>query len=144
MRPSWEQYALALAEAAAMRSEDPYVQVGACALDYNNRVLGVAYNGLAPGTTMSDYFWADRDGRRPYILHAETNLLSLFKRGEGRMIACTLLPCSCCARQIIAHGIKKVVYRDNYTKDMSALDIFKFYNIEIIQLPSPNRSTSIN
>jgi dCMP deaminase len=143
-RPSWEEYALALAETASMRSEDPYARVGACALDHNNRVLGVAYNGLAPGTTMSDYFWADRDGRRPFVLHAETNLLSLFKRGEGRLIACTLLPCSCCARQIIAHGIKKVVYRDNYTKDMSALDIFKFYNIEIIQLHSKPQSTSIN
>jgi len=144
MRPTWDEYALALAETASMRSEDPYVRVGACALDYNNRVLGVAYNGLAPGTTVSDYFWADRDGRRPFILHAETNLLSLFKRGEGRLIACTLLPCSCCARQIISHGIKKVVYRDNYTKDMSALDIFKFYNIEIIQLHSKPQSTSIN
>lgn len=141
--PSWDVYALRLAEVASIRSPDPYVQVGASALDHNNRVLGVAYNGLAPGTTMSGYFWADRDGRRPYILHAECNLLSLFKRGEARLIACTLLPCSCCARQIIAHGIKQVVYRDNYTKDMNALDIFKFYNIEIIQLPSPIKSTSI-
>jgi dCMP deaminase len=143
-RPSWEQYALLLAEAAALRSEDPFVQVGACALDHNNRVLGVAYNGLAPGTTMSDYFWADRDGRRPYVLHAETNLLSLFKQGEGKLIACTLLPCSGCARQIVAHGIKKVVYRDTYTKDTGALDIFKFYGIEILQLTYSLSSTSIN
>ena len=141
MRPSWEEYALRLAETASLRSEDPYVQVGACALDKDNRVLGVAYNGLAPGTTMSDYFWADRDGRRPFILHAETNLLSLFKRGEGYLLACTLLPCSCCARQIVAHGIKKIVYRDLYTKDMSALDIFKFYNIECKKIVLPSLST---
>jgi dCMP deaminase len=138
MRPTWEEYALRLAEAASLRSEDPFVRVGACALDKNNRVLGVAYNGLSPGTTVSEYFWADRDGRRPYILHAETNLLSLFKRGEGQLIACTLLPCPCCARQIVAHGIEKVVYRDTYTKDTGALEIFKFYNIECkkIELPS--------
>ena len=138
MRPTWEEYALRLAETASLRSEDPHVRVGSCALDHNNRVLGVAYNGLAPGITVSDHFWSDRDGRRPYILHSETNLLSLFKRGEGRLIACTLLPCSSCARQIVAHGIKKVIYRDVYTKDMGALDIFKFYNIECekIMLPS--------
>jgi dCMP deaminase len=138
MRPTWEEYALRLAEAASLRSEDPYVQVGACALDSDNRVLGVAYNGLSPGTTMSEYFWSDRDGRRPFIIHAECNLLSLFKRGEGRLIACTLLPCPCCARQIVAHGIKRVVYRDTYTKDTGSLDIFKFYNIECkkIELPS--------
>jgi dCMP deaminase len=143
-RLSWDVYALRLAEVAALRSEDPYVQVGSCALDHNNRVLGVAYNGLAPGTTASDYFWADRDGRRPYILHSETNLLSLFKRGEGRLLACTLLPCSACARQIIAHGIKRVVYRDVYTKDVSALDIFKFYNIDCIRIELPSLSKESN
>jgi dCMP deaminase len=133
-RISWDEYCLRLAQTASLRSEDPYVAVGACALDHNNRVLGVAYNGLAPGKEVSDYFWGDRDGRRPYILHAETNLLSLFKRGEGRLIATTLLPCSCCARQIIAHGIKRVVYKDVYTKDTGALDIFKFYNVECVQI----------
>jgi len=140
-RISWDEYALRLAEVASLRSEDPYVKVGACALDSTNRVIGVAYNGLAPGLTMSEYFWAERDGRRPYILHAETNLLSLFKRGEGQMIACTLLPCPCCARQIIAHGIKKVIYRDIYTKDTGALDIFKFYNIECTKLILPSLTT---
>jgi dCMP deaminase len=143
-RLSWDVYALRLAEVAALRSEDPYVQVGSCALDHNNRVLGVAYNGLAPGTTASDYFWADRDGRRPYILHSETNLLSLFKRGEGRLLACTLLPCPACARQIISHGIKRVVYRDIYTKDMSALDIFEFYKIDCLRIELPLLSKESN
>ena len=145
-RLSWEHYAIRLAETAALRSEDPFVAVGAAAFDKDNRVLGVAYNGLAPGKVVNDVFWHDRDGRRPFILHAETNLLSLFKRGEGHLIACTLLPCPCCARQIIAHGIKKVIYRDVYTKDTGALEIFKFYNIEVkrIKLPSLFQSTSLN
>ena len=133
-RINWETYALRLAETASLRSEDPHVCVGACALDHENRVLGVAYNGLAPGINVTDVFWNDRDGRRPFILHAETNLLSLFKRGEAKLIACTLLPCSGCARQIVAHGIKNVYYRDVYTKDMGALEIFKFYNITCKQI----------
>jgi dCMP deaminase len=145
-RIGWDEYAMVLAEAASLRSEDPFVAVGAAAFDKNNRVLGVAYNGLAPGKVVNDVFWADRDGRRPYILHAETNLLSIFKRGEGHTIACTLLPCSCCARQIIAHDIKKVLYRDVYTKDMGALDIFKFYDIEVkrIQLPTRILQTTLD
>ena len=133
MRLSWEEYAMKLAQVAALRSEDPHVQVGSCALDHNNRVLGVAYNGLAPGKIVTDVFWNDRDGRRPYIIHSEANLLSLFKRGECRLLACTLLPCSPCATMIAGYGIKKVVYRDIYTKDQGALDIFKFYNIECIK-----------
>ena len=133
-RINWETYALKIAEVAAMRSEDPWVQVGACALDSNNRVIGVAYNGLAPGKIVTDVFWNDRDGRRPYILHAETNLLSLFKRNEANLIACTLLTCSSCAAHIVSHGIKKVVYRDVYIKDMKALEIFDFYNIKCEQI----------
>jgi len=130
-RIDWDTYALKLAEVAALRSEDPFVQVGSCALDINNRVLGVAYNGLAPGKIVSDVFWADRDGRRPYILHSETNLLSMFKRNEAHTVACTLMPCSSCATHIVAHGVRRVIYRDIYSKDTKALDIFKFYDIEV-------------
>jgi dCMP deaminase len=130
-RIDWDTYALKLAEVAALRSEDPFVQVGASALDKDNRVLGVAYNGLAPGKIVSDVFWSDRDGRRPYILHAETNLLSMFKRNEAHTIACTLMPCSSCATHIVAHGVKRVIYKDVYTKDQKSLDIFKFYGIEV-------------
>jgi len=128
-RISWEEYALRIAEVASLRSEDRFVKVGSCALDHSNRVIGVAYNGLASGVKVDESFWKDRDARRPYMIHAEVNLLSLFKRGECKLLACTLLPCSCCASMIAAYGIKKVVYRDVYFRDDKALDIFKFNGI---------------
>ena len=130
-RLSWEEYALKLAETASLRSEDPFTKVGACALDRNNRVLGVAYNGLAPGKNVKDKFWEDRDGRLPYMLHAEQNLLSLFERGRARLIAVTLLPCSYCARLICCWNIPLVIYKTEYTRDLLALDIFKFYGVTI-------------
>jgi dCMP deaminase len=133
-RISWEEYALKIAETASLRSEDIYKKVGACALDHNNRVMGVAYNGLASGIEVPDNFWDDRDKRRPYMIHAEVNLLSLFKREECKLLACTLLPCSCCASMIAAYGIKKVVYKEIYNRDTSAYDIFRFNNIECVQL----------
>ena len=133
-RISWEEYALRIAEVASLRSEDRFVKVGSCALDYSNRVIGVAYNGLASGVRVEETFWDDRDKRRPYMIHAEVNLLSLFKRGECRLLACTLLPCSCCASMIAAYGIKKVVYRDVYFRDDKALDIFKFNGISCEQI----------
>ncbi len=133
-RICWEEYALRIAQAASLRSEDIYTKVGACALDHSNRVIGVAYNGLAPGIEVSDEFWANRDQRRPFMIHAETNLLSLFKRGECRLLACTLLPCSCCASMISAYGIKKVVYKDIYYRDPVAIDIFEFNKIECEQI----------
>ena len=133
-RISWEEYALRIAEAASLRSEDIYVKVGACGLDYSNRVIGVAYNGLASGIQVTEEFWSNRDYRRPYMIHAEANLLSLVKRGECRLLACTLLPCSCCASMISAYGIERVVYKDVYYRDPMALEIFRFNGIECAQV----------
>ena len=133
-RISWEEYALRLADVASLRSPDPFVKVGACALDHSNRVIGVAYNGLASNKEVDECFWKDRDARRPFMIHAEINLLSLFKRGECKLLACTLLPCSSCASSIVAHGIKKVVYKDTYFRDDKALKIFKFNGIECSQI----------
>jgi dCMP deaminase len=137
-RISWEEYALRIAEVASLRSED-LRKVGACALDYSNRVIGVAYNGLAPGINVDSSFWKDRDKRRPFMIHAEANLLSLFERNKCKLLACTLLPCSSCATLIAAHGIKIVVYKELYNRDQAALDIFKFYNIECLNISNYER-----
>jgi dCMP deaminase len=133
-RLTWEQYALQLAHVATLRSPDPYKKVGACALDSKNRVIGVAYNGLISNFEPPLNFWNNRDERRKYVVHAEANLLSLFKRNKCKLLACTLLPCSACATLIAAHGIRKVVYNEVYTRDINALDIFKFYKIELKQV----------
>jgi dCMP deaminase len=133
-RLSWSEYALNLAEAASLRSEDPYVKVGACALDFNHRVLGVGYNGVASGKDTSYGFWQDRDARRPFMIHAEVNCLSLFKGGECKILAVTLLPCSYCATMIAGYGIEQVVYRDEYERDDGAKKIFDFYNIRYRQI----------
>lgn len=133
-RITWEEYALRIAEVAAQRSEDIYVQVGACVLDKNNRVVGIGYNGLAPMKNVNEEFWKDRDQRRKFILHAEANALSMVKRGDAVLLACNLLPCSSCATLIAAHGIKKVIYRTPYSRDMASLEIFDFYGIECKQL----------
>jgi len=133
-RPSWEEYALSLAYAARQRSEDPYIQVGACALDKDNKVLGLGYNGLAAGKKVDSNFWKDREGRRPFMIHAEANCLSLFKAGECKLLAVTMLPCSYCATLIASYGIPRVVFSEVYERDTSAFDIFKFYNITLSKI----------
>ena len=133
MRISWEQYALSIAQTASSRSEDRYVKVGACALNSERMVVSVGYNGLASGKDVSYDFWRNRDHRRKFMIHAEVNCLSLFKKGEAEMLATTLLPCSSCATLIASYGISKVVYKDVYERDTQALEIFDFYNIECIK-----------
>ena len=83
---------------AAMRSEDPFKKVGACALGDDNKVLALGYNGLASGKELDPEkkkkFWEDRDFRRPFVIHAEANCLSGIKRGECNIFDSTLLTCS--------------------------------------------------
>jgi dCMP deaminase len=133
-RPCWGAYAINLAKTAASRSEDSYRQVGACALNKEHMVLAVGYNGLASGTDAPPNFWDDRDVRRKFMIHAETNCLSLCKKGEVDLLAITHLPCSSCATMISAYGIPKVVYCDEYERDTIAKEIFNFYNIELIKI----------
>lgn len=132
-RISWEKYAIEIAHTASSRSEDPHRKVGACALNHQNMVVGVGYNGLASGKDVPKDFWDDRDARRPYMIHAEANCLSLCKRGEVRLLAVTLLPCSYCATLIASYGVEKVVYYDDYEKDLKACEIFAFYGIALHQ-----------
>ena len=134
MRIPWGEYALRLAETASLRSEDPYVKVGACALGKDHRVLSVGYNGLSSGKEVKSSFWQDRDSRRQFMIHAEANCLSLFKVGECQILATTLLPCSYCATLIAGYKIPTVVFRDTYERDTNALEIFDFYGINCYKL----------
>lgn len=126
-------YAMALAHVASLRSEDPYRKVGAAALDYDNRVIGTAYNGLAPGYDPPAAFWDDRDARQKFMLHAEVNLCSLFRRGEAKIVASTTLPCTACMQTLCAYGISEIYYRDVYHCS-DALEIAELYGIRIQQV----------
>jgi dCMP deaminase len=132
-RLSIPEYAMALAHVASLRSEDPYRKVGAVAFDFDNRVIGTAYNGLAPGFNADHEFWIDRDARRKFMLHAEVNLCSLFTRGNVKLIACTTEPCTSCTQMLCAYGVKEIYYRDGYA-DSEARAICALYGITLTQL----------
>ena len=127
------EYAMALAHVASLRSEDPFRKVGAVAIDFDNRVIGTAYNGLAPGYNADPDFWADRDARRKYMLHAEVNLCSLFTRGNVRLVACTTKPCTSCMQMLCAYGVKEVYFRDDYPES-EADAIAQRYGIMLVNL----------
>jgi dCMP deaminase len=133
-RISIPQYAMALAEVASLRSEDPFRKVGAAALDFENRVIATAYNGLAPGFDAPAGFWDDRDKRQKFMLHAEINLCSLFKRGEARIVATSTMPCTACMQTLCAYGVEEVYYREVY-KESDAPEIAAIYGITLEQVP---------
>ncbi|MBT6167368.1 MAG: deoxycytidylate deaminase [Verrucomicrobia bacterium] len=126
---------MALAEVASLRSEDPFRKVGAAALDADNRVIATAYNGLAPGFDAPSDFWDDREGRQKFMLHAEVNLCSLFKRGEAKLVATTTMPCTSCMQTLCAYGIEEIYFREIY-KESDAPAIAKVYGIKLEQIPA--------
>ena len=130
-RPSWEEYALLLANTASLRSEDPYIKCGACVLRHDNSVAALGYNGSIPGY---DIDWSDRDKRRPFVSHAERSALRYCKPGEAKLIAVTLSPCQHCIMDIAMFGIKKVIFQDDYNDYFQVLEIAKRYDIELIQM----------
>jgi len=139
-RKSFIDAAMDTAVSWSLRSEDPFKKVGCCILNKNGRVLSVGYNGLPSKFKAPREFWTNRDLRRKFILHAEINALSLLKLNDDPYIlVSTLLPCSSCATSIIAHGIKNVVYLEKYNLDQNALDIFKFYGINLSRYENKDR-----
>jgi dCMP deaminase len=132
-RLSIPQYAMALAHVASLRSEDPFRKVGAAALDHDNRVIATDYNGLAPGFDAPPGFWEDREKRQKFMLHAEVNLCSLFKRGEAKLVATTTMPCTACMQTLCAYGVKQVYYRDIYQQS-DAPEIADTYGILLAQV----------
>lgn len=124
---------MALAQVASLRSEDPYRKVGAAALDADNRVIGTAYNGLAPGFDPPPGFWDDRDGRQKFMLHAEINLCSLFRRGEARIVATTTMPCTACMQTLCSYGIEEIYYNEIY-RESDAPEIADLYGIKLEQV----------
>ena len=133
MRISFNDYAMALAEVASMRSEDPYRKVGAVAFDKSNRVIATSYNGLMAGYVAPEDFWDDRVSRQKYMLHAETNLCALFKRGDVYTVAVTTLPCTSCMQLLCAHDIKRIIYGEDYPGSYT-FTLAEQYNIELIQV----------
>jgi dCMP deaminase len=133
-RISFENLAVEFAIASSKRSEDPYKKVGAAILNKEGRLLSIGYNGLQSKQEINHDFWSNREERRKYVIHAETNALSCITRyDQPYLLASTLLPCSSCAINIASYNIRKVIYLEEYILDEKAYDIFKFYNIELIK-----------
>ena len=136
-RKSWEETALILAETIAdCRSQDPYIQVGACAVLQDNSV-SLGYNGPPPKIEID---WSDRDSRLSRVIHAEVNALRSVGPGQCKFLAVTLLPCRNCMTFIASKGVKRIVFRDVYERDQLAFDLAKEFGIELVRIPRKRRA----
>jgi dCMP deaminase len=128
---TWEEYAMALAEVASLKSKDPWVKVGCCLLRTEDNTAILGFNGFPKGVAED---WTDRVRRRKFVVHAEQNALRYIKPNECYLCAVTLLCCNDCLKSLASYGIKKIVYREIYEHDPSTLEYAKDFGIELIKL----------
>ncbi|MFE9254016.1 deoxycytidylate deaminase [Streptomyces sp. NPDC006879] len=124
MRPSWDQWALSIAEAVATRADCTRAQVGAVLLSRRRRVLSVGYNGLPAelpgcasagncprGRLSAEECEPNSDYSNCPAVHAEANAIYHADPHElpGATLYVTRRPCPACATLIASAGVQRVV-----------------------------------
>ena len=114
---SWDEYFSKIFVATSERSPCERLHVG-CLLVKENRIVSQGYNGFLPGCPHESIV---RDNHEQATLHAEQNaLMDCAKRGvscDGCTAYITHYPCIICTRLLLAGGIKKIKYVNDYKND---------------------------
>jgi len=123
-----------IAKEIASASKCVSKQVGAVIVK-DGRILSTGYNGTPPGYENCTAHWKGlytkehHEWSKVYEIHAEMNAIIWAARQgisiEGGTIYVTLEPCSECSKNLIASGIKRIVYEKPYEHTNSDL-ISKF------------------
>ncbi len=120
-RPSWHEYFMGIAILLSARSSCDRLKVG-CVLvssgEHKNRIIAAGYNGFLPGLPHNSKV---RDGHEQATVHAEQNAIAdAARRGvpiDGAVAYITHYPCINCVKILLASGIRKIFYHEDYRND---------------------------
>lgn len=144
IRPSWDEYFMELANAAAKRATCDRGRSG-CVIVKDKQILVTGYVGAPTGMSHCDEVGhlfkktIHEDGSETMhcvrTVHAEQNAIcQAAKRGialEGATLYCRMTPCRVCAMLIINCGIKRVVCEKKYHAGVESEEMFNQAGIEI-------------
>jgi len=143
-RPSWDDYFLDIARLVARRSTCRRRSVGAL-LVIDKRILSTGYNGAPSGLRHCLEVGCLREqhnipsGERHELcrgLHAEQNaIIQAALHGvsvKGATLYCTNHPCVICAKMIINAGVKRIVYSEGYSDELS-FEMLKEAGVEVVK-----------
>lgn len=141
-RPSWDVYFLKLAMLASERATCPRMHCG-CILVKNRHVISTGYNGSLPG---SPHCYTEGclvvNNHCVRTNHAEINAICQAARLglplQGACAYITNMPCTSCAKALIAAGINRIVIFSDY-HDTLAERFFNEANVELVRLAMPER-----
>lgn len=133
-RPDWNSYFKEIVKLCASRSPCHRLQVG-CLIIKDNRIIAQGYNGFLSGCPHESII---RDNHEMCTIHAEMNALcDCAKRGvqcNNAEVYITHYPCINCMKALLACGIKKIYYINDYNNDELVEYFRKISNIDIIKL----------
>ena len=133
-RPTWDEYFTQIVKVAASRSSCKRLNVG-CLLVKDNRIISQGYNGFLPGCPHKSIV---RNNHEQSTVHAEQNAIAdCAKRGascENSTAYITHYPCIICCKLLLASGIKKIKYINDYKNDELVSEYCKDCSVDIIKL----------
>ena len=133
-RMDWHNYFSSLCILVSTRSSCNRLHVG-CVIVKDNRVISCGYNGFLKGLPHKSIVVNNHEQG---TVHAEQNAITdAASRGvalNGSTAYVTHYPCIHCTKLLIATGIKKIYYLDDYKNSEIATDLFKQAGIPVIKL----------
>ena len=134
MRPEWDEYFKEIVTITAKRSSCARLNVG-CLLVKDNRIIAQGYNGHLPGLPHDSIM---ENGHEIATIHAEQNaLVDCAKRGAS-CDECTAYithyPCLNCTKLLLAGGINKIRYIDDYHNNENVISFCEQMNVDIKKL----------
>lgn len=145
LRPSWDNYFMALASLAAQRSNCMKRRVGCVLISATNRVISTGYNGTPRGLVncnsggcarCNSGLGAGHGLATCLCIHAEENALLEAGRerlGEGAVLYCDTCPCLTCSIKIAQVGVREVVYSQGYSMDRETAAVFAQAGVRLRQ-----------
>lgn len=110
--PHRDDYYMGLAFWVASKSKDPNTQVGAIIISHDNIPLASGYNGPPRSIIDNSVDWS-RPAKYDWVIHAESNAIKHVQSKDclkQATVYVTALPCKACMLEMVAVGIKRVVY----------------------------------
>lgn len=135
-RPSRESCLIQTAILWSKRGTCLRSKVG-CVIEKNGRIISIGYVGSPPGQPHClEVGCLMKEGSCVRGIHAEANAIGFASRNgiptEGATLYTTLSPCIKCSQLIIASGIKRVIYVNEY-RDLSGIEYLSNNGIEVIK-----------
>lgn len=117
VRLDWHTYFMSIAILGSIRSPCERLKVG-CVLVKNKRLISMGYNGFLPG---SKHVSRVRSNHEQSTVHAEQNAITDAASRGVSIHECiayiTHYPCINCFKMLVASGIKKIIYLNDYKND---------------------------